>query len=80
MVVLQRARAQGAETGHAAFAQWRADLRAGELRQRELVECALDEAALRALLAPLGDPSPSLRVLEFEREGIAGWAAVARRG
>ena len=76
---LNRARAEGEVAARAAWAQIDEGLEANELRQRELVEVALDEAGVRRLLSPLGDPAPHLQVLEFERGGIAGWAVRARR-
>ena len=79
MDALQRARTEGEAAGREALAQLELELQANELRQRELVECALDETALRALLVTLGDATPVLRVLEFEQGGIAGWAVSARR-
>lgn len=79
VAALNRARVDGEVTARAAWALIDEDLEANELRQRELVEVAMDEAGVRRLLSPLGDSAPHLQVLEFERGGIAGWAVRARR-
>jgi ubiquinone/menaquinone biosynthesis C-methylase UbiE len=76
---LGQSRLSGEGAGQAAWAALARDLDANELRQRELVECALDESAARALLAPLGDATPRVSTIEFEPGEIAGWAVVARR-
>lgn len=74
---LQRAQAEGQAAGEQAMQALRTDLAQMQLRQRELVEVALDEAAAHALLQPLG--AVQLKVLRFDSGEIAGWAADVRR-
>ncbi|WP_188310289.1 class I SAM-dependent methyltransferase [Arenimonas fontis] len=78
-VVLQTARAGGLAAGRAAMANLREELSRTRLRQRELVDAALDEAALRGLCACVGSTEPELQVLRFDGNRIAGWAIRIRR-
>lgn len=71
--VLQQAREQGEAAAAGTLARVREDVAALALRDRELVDSALDRAALEALLAPLRDLQ--VDVLCFDTGDIAGWAA-----
>lgn len=78
--VLQHARAAGEQPGRAALAAVAHGLEANELRQRELVDCALDEDGVRNLLAPLAAEDLHLAPIAFAPGEIAGWGVQARRG
>jgi SAM-dependent methyltransferase len=77
--VLRVARESGAAAGHAALDTLRAGLARAQLRQRELVDCACDTAALDALLAPLGAGPREIAEVAFDNGELAGWTVLARR-
>lgn len=77
--LLRIAREHGAPAAGQACARWRGDDQAAALRQQELVDCALDEDGVRALLSMPGWQQPDLRVLRFDNGDIAGWALQLRR-
>lgn len=78
MAALATARQAGAEAGSAAvrdIGQWLGETR---LRQHELVEVALDQARLRALLARIPADECSVDVIRFAKDGeVAGWSVLA---
>ena len=73
---LQQARAAGEAAGAAALQEVQEGIAELALRDRELLECALDEPQLRALLAPLGDAD--VAALHFDNGDIAGWSVAIR--
>lgn len=77
--LLRIAREHGAAAAFQACERWREDDQAAALRQQELVDCALDESALRTLVSMPGWKSPELRELRFDNGEIAGWALQLRR-
>lgn len=79
MELLGTARARGEVAAREAFSTWQATLQAHELRQRELVDCGLDLAQVRALMAPLGDAEAAIAEIEFRPGALAGWTVEARR-
>lgn len=78
MAALATARQAGAEAGAAAvrdIGQWLGETR---LRQQELVEAALDEARLRAVLARIPVEECAIDVISFAEDGeVAGWSVLA---
>lgn len=78
MAALATARQAGAGAGAAAvrdIGQWLGETR---LRQQELVEAALDEARLRALLARFPAGECAIDVIRFAEDGeVAGWSVLA---
>ena len=79
MAILQRARLAGREAAEAALEHWRVEHARSQLRQRELVAHARDEAALRAWLAPLDDILQEVAPLKFGNGELAAWAVQARK-
>ncbi len=81
--LFQRAAARGVAAAEAALAAWRLALEDARLRQRELVDCALDDAALAALrgaFAAAGRASEAAPLARPEG-GVLGWGLrVAPRG
>ena len=73
------ARSQGQEAAERELQAERQRWQAAELRQQELVDCALDEAGLRDLVALPDLVIDSLRPIEFGAQGLAGWALVLQR-
>jgi SAM-dependent methyltransferase len=78
MAALATARQAGADAGAAAvgdIGQWLGETR---LRQQELVDVALDEARLRALLARLPAAECTIEAIGFAEGGeLAGWSVLA---
>lgn len=76
---LMASRAAGsAAVGQAQIEAMVGPLRESQLRLRELVECALDQAAVQALLAPVGATVERLVELRFENRERMAWGLVAR--
>jgi SAM-dependent methyltransferase len=76
---LMASRAGGrAEAGREAIAALAARLRESRLRLRELVDCALDEAGVHALLAPAGVTLDRLEELRFDSGDVMAWGVLAR--
>lgn len=78
IAALATSRQSGAEAGAAAMhalGRWLGETR---LRQQELVDVALDEANLRALLARIPAEACEVDVLAFDEGGeVAGWSVLA---
>jgi SAM-dependent methyltransferase len=67
------------EAAQAHLAQLRDELARIALRQRELVEAALDREQVVALLAPLGECAPWIGELRDSDRTLLGWIALADR-
>ena len=79
LALMDLARSQGQEAAERELQAERQRWQAAELRQQELVDCALDEAGLRDLVALPDLVIDSLRPIEFGAQGLAGWALVLQR-
>ena len=77
--LMDLARTQGLEAAERELQTERQRWQAAELRQQELVDCALDEAGLRALVGLPTLRIETLRPIEFGHQGLAGWALVLQR-
>lgn len=69
----------GAQAAHQHLEALQRALLASQLRQRELVAFALDEAGLRALMEAFPGRIERLEPLSFDNGELAGWALVACR-
>lgn len=78
MAILGQARQEGERAARQRLQAWQREFERALLRQRELVEHALDEQGLRAWLAPLSGLQVQTGVLLFRPGEIAGWSLVAR--
>lgn len=79
MQLLSRIPQIGAQAGHEQLDVLLQALRDAHVRQRELVDHALDEQGVRALLEHFPGEVRQLESLSFDNGEIAGWALVAVR-
>ena len=79
MQLLAQVAQLGEEAGNARLSALRQTLLDAQLRQRELVDFALDEAGIHVLLDAFPGRIEHLQALAFDNGELAGWALVAVR-
>ena len=79
MQLLAQVAQLGEEAGNARLSALRQTLLDAQLRQRELVDFALDEAGIHVLLDAFPGRIEHLQALVFDNGELAGWALVAVR-